>query len=59
MPLNSSPFVPRLTVYRMLTVSVILSLGTWKGIASFRNQSLTVNLLDVILGTVFGVMCNQ
>ena len=42
----------KLTLYRLLFVGLTSGLGSWKAVASYKNQATTMNTLDWVIGTI-------
>jgi len=47
-----SPPLLKLTLYRLLFVGLTAGLGSWKAVAASRNQAITTNTLDWVIGVV-------
>ena len=45
----------KVTGYRMLNTAVVLMFGIWKGVASYRGESILSNTLDILMGVVFAI----
>ncbi|KAI0340574.1 hypothetical protein BDW22DRAFT_1359960 [Trametopsis cervina] len=50
------PLLVKVTGYRLLNTSILLGLGTWKAVASYRNKAIVSTSLDLILGVVLAII---
>ncbi|KAI0818938.1 hypothetical protein BC629DRAFT_687885 [Irpex lacteus] len=49
------PILVKVTGYRVLNTVLVIVLGTWKGVASYRGDAVISNTLDIILGVFLAI----
>lgn len=50
------PLLVTVTGYRLLNTSILLGLGIWKTVASYRNEAILSTSLDLLLGVILAAM---
>lgn len=51
-----APLLVKVTGYRILNTAVLLILGIWKSVATYRNEAILSTSLDLVLGVILAVM---
>lgn len=54
---RSAPLLFKVTLFRLLFVGLTAGLGSWKAVAASKNQAVTTNTLDWVIGVVLALMC--
>ena len=50
------PLLIKVTGYHILNTALVLGLGIWKSIATYRNEAVVSTGLDLVLGVILAVM---
>ncbi|KAI0340590.1 fungal immunomodulatory protein [Trametopsis cervina] len=50
------PLLVKVTGYRLLNTSILLGLGIWKTVASYRNEAILSTSLDLLLGVILAAI---
>lgn len=56
-PVSRSAPLFKVTLFRLLFVGLTAGLGSWKAVAASKNQAVTTNTLDWVIGVVLALMC--